>query len=274
MTLRSVQEIYGYHIQATDGEIGTVQEFLFDDEHWAIRYLVVETGDWLHGRQVLISAAALGTAEWRDSILNVKLTRQQIKNSPDIDTDKPVSRQHELVLANYYGYSPYWGGTGIWGMGMYPAGLWAVNTLGMPEEQVAPNTASAIVGAAIQHEEAQAQQGDPHLRSTREVKGYRIQTLDDHIGHVDDVIVDEETWAINAIVVDTRNWLPGKHVLIEPRWISTISWDEHAIHVNLRTEQVKNSPEYNPAQTLNREDVERLHAHYDQPVDKIEEVHR
>ncbi len=270
MILRSVKEVYGDRIQATDGEIGKVHEFLFDDEHWAIRYLMVDTGGWLSGRRVLISAAALDTVDWQASALAVKLTRQQVEHSPDITTDQPVSRQHELVLADYYGYAPYWGGVGLWGGGGYPMGLWGAGatgagTFGMGDQPTAPGTPSAIVAGALQREATEEEHGDQHLRSTREVTGYTIQALDDDIGHVDDFIVDDETWAIHYIVVDTHNWWPGKHVLVSPRWISAVSWENHTIHVDLRKEQVKSGPEYDPARMLNRADLERLHQHYGRP---------
>src|SRR5205809_6020840 len=108
--LRSASEWDGYSIQATDGEIGHVAEFLFDDEKWTIRYLVVDTGGWLPGRRVLISPIALGETDWPGHRLHVKLTRQQVEESPVIDTDKPVSRQHEVSYYQYYRWPYYWGG--------------------------------------------------------------------------------------------------------------------------------------------------------------------
>src|SRR5437867_13162431 len=104
MTLRSMNELRGYAIHATDSEIGAVDQFLFNDEQWTIRYLVVNTGGWLTGRLVLISPIALGTVDWKARTLDIALTSEQIEHSPDITTDQPVSRQKEEEYFRYYGY--------------------------------------------------------------------------------------------------------------------------------------------------------------------------
>ncbi|HEU4327114.1 MAG TPA: PRC-barrel domain-containing protein [Roseiflexaceae bacterium] len=264
MTLRSANTLDAYAIRATDGEIGGVHDFLFDDQHWTVRYMVADTGGWLTGRRVLISPAALGTAEWQSMALNTRLTRRQVEHSPDIDSDQPVSRQHEFELASYYGYAPYWSGGGIWGPGMDPLGLWGAGALGAP--LLGTEALKGTSGTATQRETAQEQRGDPHLHSMREVTGYSIQALDDDIGHVDDFVLDDENWVIRYLVVDTRNWWPGKRVLVSPRWITDVSWAERAVHVDLRKEQIKTSPEYDPTRVLNREDEERLYRHYGLPV--------
>jgi uncharacterized protein YrrD len=252
MTLRSLKDVQGAAIRATDGEIGSVHELLFDDQHWTARYLVADTGGWLTGRLVLLSPAVLGDLDWQERTLDVRLTRRQIEESPDITTDQPVSRQHELDLANYYGYGPYWGGVGLWGPAMYPVGLWRAGTV------------SAPVGAATDEPSraTQEERGDPHLRSTREVAGYAIAARDDEIGHVADFILDDESWAVRYLVVDTRNWWPGKHVLVAPQWITGISWPDRAVMVGLTRAEVKGGPEYDPSRVLGREDEARLYRHY------------
>lgn len=264
MTLRSVKELEGYSIRATDDQIGSVHEFLFDDDQWTIRYMVVDTGGWLSGRKVLISPIALGTADWQAQALSVNLSRQQVEESPDITTEQPVSRQHELELANYYGYRPYWGGGGLWGMGMYPVGLWGATTVGAGPLGVPPGAPPSPGLTATEREvlRSQEQQGDPHLRSTREVNGYTIQAIDDDIGHVDDFIVDDESWTLRYFVIDTGNWWPGKRVLLAPAWMRSISWEDRAVYVDLHKEQIKNGPEYDLSRMPNREDEERLHQHY------------
>src|SRR5262247_2160585 len=124
--LRSLEELHGYTIHATDGDIGTVYAFFFDDKTWAIRYLVVDTGNWLPDRQVLISPIALGQPDWEGQFFSVKLTTEQVRNSPDIDTDKPVSRQQETLLHTYYDWPTYWSGgipLGPHAAAAYPGGL-------------------------------------------------------------------------------------------------------------------------------------------------------
>lgn len=256
--LRSTNDLRGYSLRATDGEIGSVDEFLFDDEQWAIRYLVANTGGWLTGRLVLISPIVLGQADWEARTLAVALTRKQIEQSPDIATDQPVSRQREAELAQYYDYFPYWGGAGLWGPGMVPYAL------GGP---VVPPVAPPAGTTATEREVASTptEHGDQHLRSTREVTGYRIHARDGEIGHVGDFIVDDETWAIRYMIVDTRNWWPGKHVLVAPQWIGAIDWDTSTVEVDLLRETIKQGPEYDPA-ILNREYETALYRHYGRPA--------
>ena len=250
--LRPVKDLQGYAIHATDGDIGQVDEFYFDDERWTIRYLVVATGNWLSGRKVLISPIAIGKADWVAEKLNLALTKGQVENSPDIDTHKPVSRQREIEYFNYYGYPYYWYGGGLWGADAYPSALTAAGALGaesaMERETVPPEA-----------------QGDPHLRSTSEVIGYYIEAADGELGHVEDLIVDDESWAIRYIVVDTANWWLGKKVLVAPQWIERVSWAESKVYVNLPREAIKNSPEYDPLALINREYEERLYGHYGRP---------
>jgi len=248
--LRSVQEWKEYAIQATDGDIGHVDQFFFDDEQWTIRYLVVDTGGWLSGRRVLISPIALGQTDWSEHRLPVKLTRQQVENSPDIDTDQPVSRQQEIGYYQYYGWPAYWGGPYLWGPAMYP-GLPAVPLPGEP--------------AAEPPRGSKELREDPHLRSTAEVIGYRIHARDGEIGHVEDFIVDDRSWAIRYIVVDTGSWWPGKKVLLPPQWIGRVSWVDATVEVDLDRDTIKNGPEWDPDTPIRRDYEERLYGYYRRP---------
>lgn len=251
--LRSTNKLHGYAIHATDGDIGKVDEFYFDDEKWTIRYLVVDTGSWLTGRRVLLSPAALGQPDWDRRILPVKLTRQQVHDSPDIDTDKPISRRQEIELYKYFGWSAYWVGDPLLGdpnlgpgpIGLYPA---AVAALAKSEEGAAPQGG-----------------GDPHLESTRDVIGYHIQAADGEIGHVEDFVVDDESWVLRYIVADTRNWLPGKKVLLAPQWVGKVSWAASKVHVDLLRERIRHSPPYHSAEPVTREYEIRLYDYYGRP---------
>jgi hypothetical protein len=102
---------------------------------------------------------------------------------------------------------------------------------------------------------------DPCLRSTHDVTGHHVQASDGEIGHVVDFIIDEDNWSIRYLIVDTKNWWPGKHVLISPEWIDRVSWDDHKIFVKVTREAVRQSPEYS-ASTLNRDYEDKLHIHY------------
>ncbi|MBU2985655.1 PRC-barrel domain-containing protein [Saccharophagus degradans] len=241
--LRSLNEISGYNLEATDGDIGECRDFLFDDTQWTIRYMVADTHKWLPGgRKVLISPISLGEPRWANSALPVNLTREEIKNSPSIDEHKPVSRQYEAQFFRYYGYGFYWMGGGLWGTGPHPAAL---------VETAAPALAD------IQEDE------DEHLRSASEIEGYTVNAKDDSIGHVENFILQDETWEIAYLVIATRNWLPGgRKVLISPHWLTDIDWKGRSVSVNLTTEQIKNSPEYHSVEFADPVYEDTLHSHY------------
>ena len=187
-------------IRATDGELGTVDDLYFDDESWAIRYLIVDTGGWLGGRRVLISPFSVFNTDWEAKRLDVELTKKQVENSPDINTQMPVSRQHEAEYLQYYGYPYYWGGPYLWGQEYTPRGL----------------SVPIALSAAELSDRARSQSPDSHLRSTEAVTGYYIEAADGEIGHVDGFVVDDEAWAIRYVEVATKNWWPGKKVLVSP----------------------------------------------------------
>ena len=236
-------------IRATDGELGTVEQLYFDDETWAIRYLVVDTGGWLGGRRVLISPMSVTRIDWDNARLDVALTKAQVEHSPAIDTHKPVSRQHEAAYLGYYGYPYYWGGPYLWGPAAYPAGL------------ATPPAASTEAMA----ERIRRESKDSHLRSTEAVTGYNIEAADGEIGHVDGFVVDDEAWAIRYIEVATRNWWPGKKVLVSPPWIERVSWTDSKVYVGLSREAIKNAPEYVESTPITREYENRLYFHYGRP---------
>jgi sporulation protein YlmC with PRC-barrel domain len=251
MMLRRVSVLTGYNIEATDGEIGSVQDFYFDDETWTIRYLVADTGWWLPGRSVLISPEALDRPAWDSRRLPVTLTKAQVEHSPGVETDKPVSRQKERELRTYYRWPLYWTAQGAF----MPAAA------GTQAEAVAALQAGAQAEKGNPQSIAEAA-GDPHLRSVNEVIGYDIQAREGEIGHVEDFIVDDETWIIRYTVVDSGNWLPSKNVLIAPQWIQAVDWAGHQLRVGLTRETIADCPEYTPAVPISPEYELRLLAYY------------
>jgi hypothetical protein len=106
---------------------------------------------------------------------------------------------------------------------------------------------------------------DSHLRSTEAITGYRIEATDGEIGHVDGFLVDDEAWAIRYLEVATRDWWPGKKVLVSPEWIQRLSWEDSSVYAGLSREAIRNAPEYFEAVRINREYEDRLHIHYGQP---------
>jgi hypothetical protein len=237
--------------QSRNSPTDSTDESYFDDEDWAVRYLIVYTGNWLSGRSVLISPLSIGRPDWMGRLLPVSLTKAQVENSPDIDTRKPVSRQHEATYLGYYGYPYYWGGPGLWGMGGYPGSLTNVSRI---EEEMKTRPTSATQSS-----------DDCHLRSCRAVIGNHIHATDGDIGHVKDLLVDDHTWAIRYLIVDTSHWWGGHHVLIAPQWIERVSWLDAVVSVDLTRQAVKDAPAYDVGAQLNREQEQGMYEHYGRP---------
>lgn len=246
--LRNINSLIGHKIHATDGELGKVDEFYFDDLTWDIRYMVVNTGSWLSGRKVLISPVALKTPDWKAKTLPVALTREQVSNSPDIDTEKTVSRRHELELHEHYAWPLYWGD------GFYAGGM-SGGTLFPPARKEEKKT-----GAPTRPPEKET-----HLQGTRTVTGYRLHAADGPIGHVEDFIVNDRKWRIRYLVADTGTWLPGRKVLISPHWIETVNWENSEVFVDLTREAIKESPAFDPSHPISENYESDLYDHYGRP---------
>ncbi len=240
--LFSIKDLEGFEIQASDGKVGHVEDFYFDDDSWAIRYVVVNTGNWLNNKEVLISPIAIGPPNLEARSLPVSISMQQVKDCPDIDNDKPVSRQQEVDYLQYFGYQPYWGGVGLWGAGILPSKM-------VTDEK-------AFAKAKVDN--------NNHLRSFEAVKKYNIMASDGEIGHVQGLIVDEESWAIRYFVLNTSNWWLGNLVLIAPQWIDRVSLASGTVKVDLNREQVKAAPPFDSTKLLTRDDEIRIYKHYSQ----------
>ena len=223
---RNINSLKGYEIEATDGSIGKLEEFYFDDETWTIRYLIVKTGSWLSGREVLISPAALMNKNWAHELIPVNLTKSQIQNSPDIDTDLPVSRQQEIELYGHYQWESYWGS------GFYGGGSTGVS---MPFPSI---DREVLIEPDKHHKRAD---NDIHLRSTENITDYHLHASDGEIGYVKDFIIDDQTLKLLFFVVDTHNWIGGKKVLIPIGQIKNIDWSTFEVFLNITIAEVENS---------------------------------
>lgn len=240
MALTKVKELAGYSLESKDGELGKVKDIYFDDRHWAVRYLIADTGTWLTDRRVLLSPYALIGVDGAKKRVTVDLTKKQIEDSPSLGTDKPVSRQFEENYYGFFGWPAYWSGSYSWG-----------------------NEPFIVRDAHKRHAvNPGGKAWNAHLRSAHEVQGYRIHALDGDIGHVKDFIVEDEGWTIAYLVVDTQNWLPGRTVLISPKWIEKVSWDTSTVELNLSREAIKASPEYSGDALPGGEYEAALHGHY------------
>jgi len=253
--LRNSSEIIGYTIGSSDGQLGKVTDVLFDDDTWLVRWLVIDTGSWLSGRKVLLPPSVLGHFSPIGHQFSVRLTMQQVKDSPGIDTDLPVSRQMEISTYNYYGWNPYWS-TGLY-MGGYGYGF------GYGGSAMGPLSSRESMRRDEDIAASQRSDDDPHLRSIEAITGYHIHASDGEIGHVDDFLVEDADWSIHYIVVDTRNWWPGRKVLVSPRSVREIDWTGSLVNLNVDRQSVKDSPGYDASTTVDRDYEKHFHSYYD-----------
>ena len=206
--LRNLLGLLGSSIRAKDGEFGTAYDFLFDDRTWRVRYLVVETGGWLTRNRVVLATAVLGSPDWIEKVLPVLLTKEQVQNSPDVDTEKPVSRQQEVAMSQYYG----------WPMD------WSTEPIILP----APQASSFAIDVG----------DDPHLRGAKAVSHYEAWATDGEIGHVGDFVIDDATWEVRYLAVNTGSWFAGQKLLVSTRWVEAVSWNDQRVQLNHARERV------------------------------------
>ena len=240
--LRNLAELLDYRLLASDGEIDKLKQVFFDDQYWKVRYFVVHTGNWLLGQEVLIVPSVITAVDEDKRHLQVNLTCEQIRNCPPVSSEQPVSRHYEQEYHRYYGWDPYWEGDPLFGP--------------MPGVPLAP--------ADIEPEEPE----NPHLRSSNEVTGYVIHAADSEFGHVEDFLLDDQGWSVRYLEIDTRNWLPGKKVLIAPAWIKQIDWSKSEVEVNMASDVIKTAPAYDATRVISREYEVALYKHYGMEFDQ------
>jgi PRC-barrel domain protein len=222
--LQEIKELYGNKLAATDGEIGHVQDFYFDDKSWAIRYLVADTGAWLTGRLVLISPRAFGRLDRPGKTLHINLARKQIESSPSIESHMPVSRRYEVEYHRYYGWPEYWSGGAMSGLGGYP--------------MVLPHSKDEME-AQVRHN----RRDDKNLQGIRAVTGFHIQAVDGVIGHVSGFLVDDKSWDIRDLVVEAGHWYSGKEIRIAPAKVERVSFEESTVFVTLTKTDIQRTAE-------------------------------
>jgi hypothetical protein len=237
--LYTASRLAGATIAASDGEIGSVDDLLFDAADWTVRWVSVDTGGWLSGRKVLLPPSCLGEPRDDGRSLPVSLTRQQVENSPPSENEEALlSRRYEETMLTHYALTPYWSDADTF---LATPGL--VGTGIVPPAVDSPRT----------------------LHSMREVTSTDIHATDGEIGHVEDFLVDSAGWAVRYLIADTRNWLPGKKVLISPRWLHGTGWQGAGVKVALTRKQIEESPAWDPDATVDRDYEARLHDYYDLP---------
>ena len=219
----------GHKLGATDGHIGHIKDFYFDDALWVVRYLVADTGTWISGRLVLISPLALGGFDDSEKVLRVNLTRRQIENSPSIAEHKPISRQYEEEYFQYYSWPFYWQGGSLWGWSELPI------IPPQPLARPAPDLRAA------------APREDAHLRSAKAVLGYKAQGVDKEAGSIADFLIDDRNWTIRGLLVENGQWLHGHKTLVPAAQIARISWTDSTVFLKTTHEALERAPSYEPA---------------------------
>ncbi len=238
--LWDAKALIGQIAEGGDGTVGIVSDLLFDDVSWSVRWIVVDTGSWLPGRRVLLPPVAFGQPDSATRRIPVTLTMTQVKDSPDVDIDMPVSRQIEASVYNHYGWAPYWEGA-----------MPLSNSIAMP--LVVPLNMASNPSGLLDSDDRLAS-GDPHLRSVAAVTGYHIHAIDGEVGHAEDFLVDDALWKIRFMIVDTKNWWPGERVLIAPRSVIDINWSERLIYLDSKRQAIRDSPAFDPSSTADGTD--------------------
>jgi uncharacterized protein YrrD len=239
--LWNASAINGFNLSASDGNIGAISDFLFDDENWHVRWLVVNTGHWLAGRQVLLPSSAVKQIDQKNDGFSTKLTMQQIKDSPDVSTQRPVSRQMEASVYGHYGY-----------LGGY----------GYSDDLNGKMAAPSDWETELETADAMRENDDDHLRSVNELTGYHIDANDGQIGHVADFLIEVSNWTIRYIVADTKDWWPGKKVLISPRSIRGLDWSVHGVKVSTNRQTIKSAPAYDQSMVIGQDYENKFLTHF------------
>ncbi len=241
----------GFRIHATDGDIGHLEDFYFDDDHWTVRYVVVKTGPWLFGREVLLAPPSFTEVDWARRELKASLSRGQIRDAPGRDLARPISRAFESRLHRHYGVAPYWQAGGAWTGGLGPTGPGA--SYGMPQ-----------AGPIVLEEQLDSGDGpvDYHLRSSDELVGYRIETLDGELGHLDDFLLDDAAWKIPYLVVDARRRLRSSKILLATGWVEGTGFPVRRVRVCVQREAMLSAPAYDESRTVTPELEQELYTHF------------
>lgn len=240
--LHRLKELQRYTLFATDGEIGTIEEIYFDDTDWCVRYLVVNTGGWLRGRRVLISPVAIGEVKEAERALDIELSQDQIEHSPPLTGERPVSRQYEQQYLRYYGWPSYW-----------QSSSFSSDPVPFDPHRTLP---------PVYEDDSRPHKGENNLRSSAQMSGYGIHAEDGEVGHVEDLVIDDQYWKVRYFEIDTRNWWPGKHVLLNPAWIDRVDWPAQRVGVDLAREDILTAPAYDPKAVISRDYEIKLLEHY------------
>ncbi len=244
--LRTLSSLYRYTLWTREGELGDIADIYFEDDTWVIRYLVVDLNRWLTGRKVLIPPSIADRPKDEAGQIPVAMTRESVRTSPDFSSEEPVSRQLEDQLHSFFGWQPYWSGETEGG----------VVSPRMPEgdEMTGDRQADSVPG--------DAPRGDPHLRSARDISGYKVQAVRQPVGTLTDLLIDDESWMVRYLVIDVGRPDTTRQVVVAADTVETVDWRQFAVYLELERESVERAPAFETAPVL-PEDLERqLERHF------------
>lgn len=239
--LAFVSELRECRIEALDGEMGKVQDLFFDDRHWAVRYVLIDTGKILPGKKVMLSPASFDNLDIEEKRLHVHYDKEKIRKSPDVSETVSMTNEHETQLADYYGWSKYWLDNMMWGIGGSPIAE-------KIEEMHPPN---------LNREVDLPTSAEYSLRSAREAKGVRVHANDGRLGEVMDAIFDTRNWAVQSLVVKITHQPELGLMLLSPNELSGAEWTEGDLYFDGTVDQFKERPIYQSEQQLH-EDLPNL----------------
>jgi sporulation protein YlmC with PRC-barrel domain len=231
--LRGLDHILGYAVFTTDGALGSLQDLYYDDRSFTVRYLIVADVDE-EGSARLVSPIAVERMTDEPQRIYLSLDRERLLGAPDIGRERPVSLQAEMDYHDHFGWPYYWQGAYA---GFYPLGPQPIPA------SPAPVPPPASEGTEASH----------HLRSANETKGYHVQALDGEIGHIEDFVVDEHSWHIVTVVIDTRNWWSGKKVAMPAEEFTHVDWEAQLVSVAETREQVQQTREFDASVLMRSE---------------------
>jgi len=226
--LHSIKRLYGRRLGALDDKIGHVEDCYFDDKNWAVRYFVADTDWWNFPRRVLLSPHAFGPIPEHGTALPVHLTREQIKRSPSLKMEGPVTRDFETDYYSYYDWPFYWQGGWLWGPSDSPT-----------RKQPMTNTAGCQTSTPPGPCAHQPVDANASLRSARAAFGLPVYSGADSVARVADFLMDEKNWRIRYLVLDAGHWYARKEVLISTRKVLSIDWDRSRVEITPTREAIE-----------------------------------
>lgn len=244
------KDLRNFRVETKDGKRASVKDIYFDDEKFAVRYLILNSGPWKFGKKVLVSPFLVEKVEAASGWIMLKIDREGLGLCPEIDENQPISREMERQYSDRLFLPYYWGGAGLWGLYATPYGTYS------PELRQRYEYPLSDIGHGAEN----------HLRSAREVSGYHVNARDERLGHVDDFIIDETDWSIRYFVLHTSDWRTGKSVLVAPDWLDEILWSTKTAYFNVDRSSIEGAPVYDPARPFDKEFETRLYRHYDKPA--------